>query len=287
MIWKIVESRVPEEFPKQNEKRWTFRDSKLTTQNKLLLINKQNDLNFDYNRNLTKHEWSNWGTGLWICKCVSFWLKAWLIFIGPQLLPHPGCTSWLRFPLFTLVVKRDLNRPIFSVCNNTNFANNLNSQISRERTKEPTMCNPIQQKTTYFITTVYNAKNCLRSLISESHTLVEKAMTSWVKGCPRARGAEPTEGVQVPWIFRYVSRLWRYQTGQSWEEDLDDISDQETGCKVVEIEIPTADGYPVASWWDYKHCGKRCEITPTRFVVLLFSWSFHRFWCAQCWKADE
>lgn len=72
------------------------------TQNKLLLIiNKQNELNF--NDNLTKHEWSNWGTGLWICKCVSFWLKAWLIFTGHQLLPYPGGTSWLRFPLFTSV----------------------------------------------------------------------------------------------------------------------------------------------------------------------------------------
>ena len=266
-------------------KRWTFRDSKLTTQNKLLLINKQNDLNFDYN--LSKHEWSNWGTGLWICKCVSFWLKAWLIFIGPQLLPYVGCTSWLRFPLFTLVVKRDLNRPIFSVCNNTNLANNWICRFPEKEQKRQPCATLYNKRLPISLRRCTMQKNCLRSLISERHTLVEKAMTSWVKGCPRARGAEPTEGVQVPWIFRYVSRLWRYQTGQSWEEDLDDISEQETGCKVVEIEIPTADGYPVASWWDYKHCGKRCEITPTRFVVLLFSWSFHRFWCAQCWKADE
>lgn len=130
------------------------------------------------------------------------------------------------------------------------------------------MCDLLHNKKNYVSTTVYNAKNnCLRSLISESHTLVEKAMTSWVKGCPRARGAEPTEGVQVPWMFRVSICFETLEISNrailrrfGWHLCCL-VMQLETGCKVVEIEIPTADGYPVASWWDCKHCGKMWNCT--------------------------
>lgn len=197
------------------------------TQNKLLLIiNKQNELNF--NDNLTKHEWSNWGTGLWICKCVSFWLKAWLIFTGHQLLPYPGGTSWLRFPLFTSVDSETrFEQTYFSLYIRTQHLQT--TWICRFQRKNKT-CNHVrpftQQKKTMSVPRCTTQKTTAwgRWYLRATHW----SRRRWPLGSKVVPVlVEPNQPKEYKYHgcfeFRYVSRLWRYQTGQSWE-DLDDIS---------------------------------------------------------------
>ena len=71
-------------------------------------------------------------------------------------------------------------------------------------------------------------------------------------------------------MFRDFGDIKQGNLEKIWMTSCCLVMQLEIGCKVVEIEIPTADGYPVASWWDCRHCGKMWNCTDKVCSVPVF-----------------